>query len=120
VCNVAPHIDKGDRVTRKILENKPDVDDKDIALYRISKIVDKLVAEKADFKKVDKTRMLQFISNLIKKWSPDKLSSITNDELRQRIEKILLIEATAGILNELSSSQMQSFEAAVKRRKLFQ
>lgn len=99
---------------------KSGIEDKDMALYRTSKILDMLVADKADFKKVDKTKMLQFISNLIKKWSPDKLSSITDDELRQRIEKILLIEATAGILNELSSSQMQSFEAAIKRRKLFQ
>lgn len=103
-------------------ENKPiveeDVAEKDFVLSRISKIVDRLAEDGEIFKEIDKIKMMKSLSALIEK-SPQKLMSITDDELTRRIEKVMLIEAMSGMLNELGPAQMKVYEAAVKRRELF-
>ena len=47
--------------------------------------------------------------------SPEPLTSITDEELMERIETVMVIEATSGMLKELSSEEMKDFEEAVKR-----
>ncbi|MFQ6062271.1 MAG: hypothetical protein ACE5J9_03740 [Methanosarcinales archaeon] len=88
-------------------------------LLRISNIVDKLIEDSEVFKKVDKTKLMEFFSSMIEKSLPGQLTSITDDELTQRIEKIIAIEALAGMLNDLSPAQMEAFDKAVKRREFF-
>jgi len=106
-----------------VLENKPiveeDLAERHFVLSRILRIVDKLTEDDEIFRGVDKTRMMESLSDLIKE-SPQELMSTTYDELTARIEKVMLIEAMSGMLNDLSPAQMESFEAAVKRRELFQ
>ncbi|MEM2959456.1 MAG: hypothetical protein Q6366_011300 [Candidatus Freyarchaeota archaeon] len=86
----------------------------------ISEIVDKLMEKREVFKKLDKAKLIEFILSLVEKMPSDQRVSVTDDELSARIEKIMLIEAATGILNELSPEQTESFEAAAKRRELFQ
>lgn len=88
-------------------------------LPHISKLVDKVIKDSEFFKKVDKTKLIEFFSYLIEGLQPGQLISITEDELTRRIEKIVLIEAMTGVLNELSPTQTESFEAAIKRREFF-
>ncbi len=103
-------------------ENKPIVEDAtgevESVQFRISKIVDGLIEGDEIFKEIDKTEMMETLSVLAEK-SPQNLISITDDELTQRIEKIILIEIMSGILNDLSPAEMESFEAATKRRDFF-
>ena len=103
---------------RKTLKSKPLVDESHPVPLRISKIVDKLIEEDEVLRSVDRTQIMESLSELMED-PPSDLMSITDDELAQRIERVLLIEAMSGILNDLSPAQMRAFEAAVKRRKFF-
>jgi hypothetical protein len=103
---------------RKTLKSKSLVDESYPVPLRISKIVDKLVEEDEVLRSVDKTQIMESLSDLMKD-PPSDLTSITDDELTQRIERVMFIEAMSGMLNDLSPEQMRAFEAAVKRRKFF-
>ena len=59
------------------------------------------------------------LATLVKKY-PEHVISLTDDELAQRIEKMMVIELVAGMLQELTPEEMESFDEAVKRRELFQ
>jgi len=85
---------------------------------RISKILDDLIEGNEDFKEIDKAQMMNSLSDLLEK-PPHELISITDYELARRIEKVILIEALSGILNDLSPAEIESFEAASKRREFF-
>ena len=85
-------------------------------LFRMSKIVDKL-AEQEHFKKVDKSSLMQRLAILAGKYP--EVISLTNDELAQRIERIMVIELVAGMLQDLTPEEMKSFDEAVKRRGSF-
>lgn len=85
-------------------------------LFRMSKIVDKL-AEQEHFKKVDKSSLMQRLAILAGKYP--EVISLTNDELAQRIERIMVIELVAGMLQDLTPEEMKSFDEAVKRRGFF-
>ena len=86
-------------------------------LFRMSKIVDKL-AEQEHFKKVDKSSLMQRLAILAGKYP--EIISLTNDELAQRIERIMVIEMVAGMLQDLTPEEMKAFDEAVKRRGFFQ
>ena len=86
-------------------------------LFRISKIIDKL-AEQEHFKKVDKSSLMERLSALAGKYS--EITSLTDDELAQRIEKIMVIEMVAGMLQDLTPGEMKSFDEAVQRKGFFQ
>ncbi len=87
-------------------------------LSRISKIVDEL-AEQPHFKKVDKPNLMKRLAALVEKY-PEHVLSLTDDEFAQRIEKMMVIELVAGMLQELTPEEMESFDEAVKRRGFFQ
>ena len=44
---------------------------------------------------------------------------ISDEELFERIKRILLLEAMSGILKDLDSQQIAIFDEAIKRRPLF-
>lgn len=90
---------------------------KDI-LSRISKITDNLV-EQTHSREVDKANLMKRLSALVEKYPQDVLS-LTDDELAQRIEKMMMIELVAGMLQELTPEEMESFDEAVQRREFFQ
>ena len=46
----------------------------------------------------------------------EQLAEITKNDLKNRIEKIMLVETMAGMLNDLSPAQVKSFDEAIERR----
>lgn len=91
---------------------------KDTVMRRISEIVDTLIEDNEIFKKIDKPELMESLSILVDK-APEKLISITDDEITQRIETVMVIEAAGGMLKELTPEEMKVFEESVKRRKFF-
>lgn len=91
---------------------------KDSVMLRISEIVDTLTEDNEIFESVDRSRLMDFLSLLAGK-SPEKLLSITDEELTKRVRRIIVIEATAGMLQDLTPEEMKAFKEAVKRRKFF-
>lgn len=86
---------------------------KDAVMLRISKIVDNLIGDNEIFKNIDKPKLMESLSILVEK-APEKLISIADDELTQRIETVLVIEATAGMLQDFTPEEMKAFEESVK------
>ncbi|MGD2248762.1 MAG: hypothetical protein PVF58_10185 [Candidatus Methanofastidiosia archaeon] len=85
-------------------------------LYCITRSIGTL-AEKDYFKKVDKSRLVKRLAALAVKHP--EIILLNNDELKQRIKKIMVIEALAGFLQDLTPEEMKFFEEAVKRRRFF-
>lgn len=92
---------------------------KDMVMLRISEIVDTLIGNNAIYRKIDKPNLMKSLSALVEK-APEKLISVPNDELTERIETVMVIEATAGMLQDLTPEEMKVFEESVKRRDLFE
>ncbi|WP_445632025.1 hypothetical protein [Nostoc sp. DSM 114167] len=88
-----------------------------MAIARLSKIVDKLIQDNSLYQeRLDKQEIIQHLVNLLDKFSPEFLNAISDGELMDRIDSILVIEAVSGTLNDLTPEQIEMFDAAVKRR----
>jgi hypothetical protein len=94
------------------------IEAKDTIMFRISVVIDTVIEGNEVFKDVDKSKLMESLKPLIEK-SPEELTSITDEELMQRIETVMVIETTSGMLKELSPEELKDFEEAVKRRKFF-
>lgn len=90
---------------------------KDVFLSRISPIVDDLFNSNSLFiEKLNKIETSQHIIDLFKKFSLEEFISINDKDLRDRIDGILVINATAGMLNDLTPEEIEVFDAAVEGR----
>ncbi len=87
-------------------------------LFKISKIIDKIIKEEDVFKEIDKYNLLKNISKIIYDISIE-WDKISDKELSERIKRILALEAMSGILKELQPEQIKIFNESVKRRALF-
>jgi len=85
----------------------------------ISETVSELIREKEIFKEINKDKLINFLSNLVRKFHNDQLKLIISNNLKQKVEKIMLVEIMCGILSDLSPTQIKEFEKATKRRKFF-
>lgn len=90
---------------------------RDIAIARLSKIVDNLIQGNSLYQeRVDKQEIIQHLVNLLDKFSPEFINALSDGELTDRIDSILVIEAVSGTLNDLTPEQIEMFDAAVERR----
>ena len=91
---------------------------KDAITARISRIVEELMEKESWFReKLDLEEMVNYVSDLAKaKFSPEQLQAIDDEDLTERIDKVLTIEAVSGTLNDLTPEQMEIFDAAVEGR----
>ncbi|GAA6615465.1 hypothetical protein [Scytonema sp. NUACC26] len=86
------------------------------AIARISAIIEKLLEGDRFYReKLDKEAMIQHLAKFVDKFSPEYVKSIPDDELTNRINKILVIEAVAGTLNDLTPEKIKIYDEAVKR-----
>lgn len=90
--------------------------EREVAITRISKIVDNLIGGNSLYQeRLDKQEIIQHLVSLLDKFSPDLIKAISDNELVNRIDSILVVEAVSGTLNNLTPEQMEMFDAAVKR-----
>ena len=84
---------------------------------RISEIVDNLFQGNGLYEdRLDKDKMIQHLVSLFKKLPNEELKMIDDENLLGRIDSILVLEATAGLLNDLTPEQLEIFDAAVEGR----
>ncbi|MBN3880388.1 MULTISPECIES: hypothetical protein [unclassified Nostoc] len=90
---------------------------RELAIARLSKTVDKLIQDNSLYQeRLDKQEIIQHLVNLLDKFSPEFINALSEGELTDRIDSILVIEAVSGTLNDLTPEQIEMFDAAVKRR----
>jgi len=87
------------------------------ALTRVEKTVENSFESNSFFQeRLDKTEMVKDLVKLFDKFSNEELEVIEDDDLKKRIDSILVVEAVAGTLNDLTPEQMEMFDAAVEGR----
>ena len=92
-------------------------EEKKVLLSHISQIVKNLIQGNTFYQdRLDTNQMIQLMVNLFNKFSTEELKAIPNDDLTDRIDSILVLEAVSGTLNDLTPEQMKMFEEAVERR----
>jgi len=88
-------------------------------VQRISRIVGALMDRSPVLRQVDKAKTMESLSGLLETLPAGQLASVSDSELTERIEKIMLVEAVSGLLNELSPAERECFDVAATRRQLF-
>lgn len=85
---------------------------------RISSIVTQLFQDNTLFReRLNKDEMIQVVSSLLLEiFSVEQLKGIDDDDLKERIDGVLVIEAVSGTLNDLTPEQIEIFDAAVAGR----
>ena len=92
-------------------------EERGVAIARISEIVGKLLEANSLYKeRLDKEAMIQHLAIFVDKFSPEYVKSIPDDDLTNRIDSILVIEAVSGTLNDLTPEQIKMYDEAVERR----
>ncbi|NEP59095.1 MAG: hypothetical protein F6K31_19070 [Symploca sp. SIO2G7] len=92
--------------------------EKNAVTARISRIVENLMEKETWYReKLDRGEMVNYVSGLIEEYlSPKELQEIDDEDLSDRIRKVLTLEAVSGTLNDLTPEQMEIFDAAVEGR----
>ncbi len=86
-------------------------------INRISPIVEKLFQSNSLYLvKLDKQEMIEILVDLFGKFSPEEFMAITDHQLTDRIDSILVLEAISGTLNDLTPEQIKIFDEAVEGR----
>ncbi|NES19012.1 MAG: hypothetical protein F6K41_08800 [Symploca sp. SIO3E6] len=92
--------------------------EKEQFMMRVSEIVDQLMSRQKIFQeRLDRSTIIKLLIHLLKRlFTPEEIDAIDNQHLTNRIEKIMLLEAVSGTLNELTPAQIEIFDAAVEGR----
>ena len=81
---------------------------------QISPIVEKLMRGNSLYQvKLNKREIIAMLVDLFGQFSPEEMREIHEDELVRRIDKILVLEAVSGTLNDLSPEEIAIFDAVV-------
>ncbi|MFK0732506.1 MAG: hypothetical protein ACFKPT_19925 [Gloeotrichia echinulata GP01] len=84
---------------------------------RISPIVDNLFKSNSLYLvKLKKWEMMEMLVDLFGRFSPEEMRAIKDEDLTRRIDKILVLEAVSGTLNDLTPEQIKMYDEAVKRK----
>ena len=88
------------------------------AFKRISAIVKKMIANNSVYQeRLTQDKMIQKMYELFTKPnSGDDIDTIAEDDLTERISKILAVEAISGLLDDFTPEEMAIFDEAVKRK----
>ncbi|BAZ16084.1 hypothetical protein NIES4071_79590 [Calothrix sp. NIES-4071] len=83
----------------------------------ITPIVEKLFKSSSLYiVKLNKQEMIDMLVELFGKFTPEEMRSIKEDDLIQRINSILVLNAVSGTLNDLTPEQIKMFDEAVEGR----
>ena len=86
-------------------------------INRISPIVENLFQGNSLYQvKLNQREMTQMLVELFGKFSPEEMSEIKDDDLTDRIDSILVLEAVSGTLNDLTPEQIKMYDEAVKKK----
>lgn len=84
---------------------------------RIAPIVEKLIKGNSLYQvKLKRDEMVKKMVDLFGEFSLEEFKAIPENELIRRIDKLLVLEAVSGTLNDLTPEQIAIFDEAVEGR----
>ena len=89
--------------------------EKDLITEKITPIVDKLIPTKSLFQeRLNQTEIIEDLAKSFRKhYTNSEFMSIPDDELYEIIHDVMIIDATSGILNDLTEEQLRMFDESV-------
>ena len=91
--------------------------EKQTRLARVSKITENLLDGRSLYQeRLERNEMMEYMLNLFDDFSAEESETVDDEELIDRIDSILVLHATSGILNDLTPEQIEIFDAAVEGR----
>jgi len=87
-------------------------------LKRIEQVVATLMAERPFFQEeLDYIEIVNHVAKVFQRnLTIEEFTSLSDSDLKKRCSRIMVTEAVAGTLNELTPEQMAIFDEAIKRR----
>jgi hypothetical protein len=90
--------------------------EKDLLSSRILETVENLMkANNLYQERLRKDEVTKLLSNLFEQLSPEEIRAMSDNNLIERIDSILMVEAISGTLDDLTDEQRKIFEEAVAR-----
>ncbi|MEH2199047.1 hypothetical protein [Nostoc sp.] len=84
---------------------------------RISPIIENLFKSNSLYQvKLNQGEIIQMLVELFGQFSPGEMMEIKDDDLTDRIDSILILEAVSGTLNDLTPEEIKMYDKAVKRK----
>ncbi len=84
---------------------------------RISPIVERLFKSNSLYiVKLKKGEILEMLVELFGQFTPEEMRAIKDEDLTQRIDSLLVLDAVSGTLNDLTPEQLKMFDEAVEGR----
>jgi hypothetical protein len=85
------------------------------AITRISQIVDELIQGNTLYQeKLNKNEVMKSFAKLVDKFSPQFVINLDDKELTERIDRVMIVDAIAGTLNDLTPEQIKMYDEAVE------
>jgi hypothetical protein len=82
---------------------------------RIAPIVENLFKTNSLYLvKLKQPEIVEMLVNLFAKFTSEEMQAIQDDDLTDRIDSILVLEAVSGTLNDLTPEQIAIFDATVE------
>lgn len=82
---------------------------------RIAPIVQKLFKGNSLYLvKLNQQEIIEMLVDLFGKFTPEEMREIKDNDLTNRIDSILILEAVSGTLNDLTPEEVAIFDAAVE------
>jgi len=89
----------------------------DLYRLRIEKIVERLIREKESFQSLDQYDMTESLTDLMKiKIPPDEFLNISDNELSEKVRKVMAVKALFCLLDDFTPEQKQIFNRTVSGR----
>ncbi|GAB4305574.1 MAG: hypothetical protein Fur0025_47670 [Oscillatoriaceae cyanobacterium] len=92
---------------------------KNLVLSRIKSIVDQLMQSQDNGlfrERLNQNELMGAFWDLLDEVSPEELLSLDDEQLTKRVDGVMVVTATSGILNDLTPEEMAIFDAAVEGR----
>lgn len=82
---------------------------------RIAPIVEKLFQGNSLYVvRLKQPEMIKMLVELFAQFTPEEMREIKDNDLKDRIDSILVLEAVSGTLNDLTPEEIAIFDAAVE------
>ena len=86
-------------------------------LSRITKIVGELFQENSRYQeKLDQEQMIQYLAEVFGEFTPAEIEQMKYNDLKRRINSILVVDSSADCLNDLTPEEMKIFDEAAEGR----
>lgn len=82
---------------------------------RIAPVVEKLFEGDSLYQvRLKQEEMIEMLVELFSQFTPEEMQDIKDEDLTNRIDSILVLEAVSGTLNDLTPEQIATFDAVVE------